>query len=128
MVSPISRRHLSVMLIVILLSAAVFAGIAAADTTDGDLAVNETQMDPPPDGAEGRGDGMTPPDNSTMPLDNGTMPLDNRTPDMGFDPANLTGEFNGFDSVPTETAESPVPALGIVAGLSAAVFFLTRKT
>ncbi len=88
---------MSVILIAILLSAALFAGIAAADE---ELLVNETQFIPPAEG----GQGMLPP---PMPFDNGTMPVD---------PAAI------------ETAEIPVPVLGIVAGLGAAVFFLTRRT
>ncbi len=128
MFSPISRRHLSVLLISILLSAAVFAGITAADTTEGDFPVNETQMNLPPEGEAGMDGGPVPPENSTMPFDNRTMPLDNSTPETGFNTAIPPDGFTEPTTQSTETAESPVPALGILAGVCGAVFFLTRKT
>jgi len=107
-ISPTFRRHLSVILIAILLSTALFAGIAAADDE-----ILDTEM-PPAGGGQGMGvDPMLLDDNATMPLDNATMPLDDGT--MPVDPAA------------TETAESPIPVLGIVAGLGAAAAFLIKR-
>ncbi len=130
---------MSVILIAILLSAALFAGIAAADE---ELLVNETQFIPPAEDGQGMvpppmpfDNGTIPIDNLTsdmgfapMPFDNGTMPIDNRTPDMSFGPMPLDNGTMPVDPAAIETAESPVPVLGIVAGLGAAVFFLTRRT
>ena len=132
MISPIFRRHMSVILIAILLSAALFAGIAAADE---ELLVSETQFIPPAEGAPMPLENGTMPDAPPMmPLENGTMPdappmmpLDNGTmpdvpPMMPLDNGTMP-----VDPAATETAESPVPVLGIVAGLGAAAAFLIKR-
>ncbi|HKM41886.1 MAG TPA: hypothetical protein VJY43_04900, partial [Methanocorpusculum sp.] len=75
-ISPVFRRHLSVILIAILISAALFAGIASADD---ELLVDETQFVPPAEGDPGMAGAPMALENGTMPVDpmmleNGTMP------------------------------------------------------
>jgi len=127
-ISPTFRRHLSVILIAILLSTALFAGIAAADDE-----ILDTEM-PPAGGGQGMGVDPMLLDNGTMPvdIDNLTtdmgvppMPLDNET--MPVDPMLLDNETMPVDPAATETAESPIPVLGIVAGLGAAAAFLIKR-
>ncbi len=115
MFPPISSRHMSAILITFLLSAIIFLGIVAAERTDEEFAVNETQFIPPPAGDGSMAGG-------SMPLDNGTMT------DRVFDPANLPEGTSNSDVTPTEATESPLPIFGILAGLSAVVFFSTRRS
>ena len=119
-ISPVFRRHLSVILIAILISAALFAGIASADE---ELLVDETQFVPPAEGDSGMAGAPMALENGTMPVDpmmleNGTMPVDPMSLENGTMPADTTA---------TETAESPFPVIGIVAGLGAAAAFLIKR-
>jgi len=123
-ISPVFRRHLSVILIAILLSAALFAGIAAADE---ELSVNETQFVPPAEGDPGMAgapmlleNGTMPDAPPMMPLENGTMP--DAPPMMPLENGTMPA-----DSAAAETAESPFPVIGIVAGLGAAAAFLIKR-